>query len=73
MVNGRFTEAWLQGAIVMICQVILEHGEQYAPVLDRLERELAELKRHDDPLNRARRHLERAQASDSANPSRQGL
>ncbi len=57
LVNGRFTEAWLQGAIVMISEVIIEHGEQYAPILDRLERELDTLKQQDDPISRARRHL----------------
>ena len=28
IVNGRFTEAWLQGAIVMISEVILEHAKR---------------------------------------------
>jgi hypothetical protein len=59
----RFTEEWLINAIGVISEVIIEHGEKYAPWLDRLERELAELKRYDDPVSRARRHLARAQAA----------
>ena len=35
-------------------------GVKYAPLLDRLERELAAIKRDDDPISRARRHLARA-------------
>lgn len=54
-----FTEEWLIGAIGVISEVIVEHGTKYAPWLDRLERELAEIKRQDDPLSRARRHLAR--------------
>ena len=46
-------------AIAVISEVIVLHGPQYAPWLDRLERELEELqrKRGEDPLSRARRHL----------------
>lgn len=58
-----FTEEWLRGAIAVISEVIVEHGVKYAPWLDRLERELAALERHDDPVSRARRHLERSQAA----------
>ena len=54
-----FTEEWLHNAIAVISEVIVLHGPQYAPWLDRLERELEELqrKRGEDPLSRARRHL----------------
>ncbi len=57
----QFTEEWLNGAIALISEVILEHGAQYAPILDRLERELEQLKLRGDPVTRARRHLLRAQ------------
>jgi hypothetical protein len=63
----HFTEEWLIGAIAIVSEVILEHGVKYAPLLDRLERELAELKRYDDPISRARRHLARAAAPLSPN------
>ena len=61
--DGRFTEEWLLGAIGLISEVIIAHGSKYAPWLDRLEHELAELKRYDDPVSRARRHLARARAA----------
>lgn len=58
-----FTEEWLVGAIELISEVIVEHGAKYGPWLDRLERELADIKRHDDPISRARLHLERRRAA----------
>lgn len=58
-----FTEEWLIIAIGLISEVIVEHGAKYGPWLDRLERELADIKRHDDPVSRARRHLERRPAA----------
>ena len=35
--DARFTEQWLIGAIALISEVIVEHGPQYAPWLDKLE------------------------------------
>ena len=52
-----FTEEWLLGAIDVISEVIILHGAKYGPWLERLERELAEIRRKDDPVNRAREHL----------------
>jgi hypothetical protein len=54
------TEAQLLADIALASEIILEHGEKYAPLLDRLEMEL-ETRRRDDPVTRARRHLDRAQ------------
>lgn len=54
------TEAQLLADIALVSEIILEHGEKYAPLLDRLEQEL-EARRRDDPVSRARKHLERAQ------------
>jgi hypothetical protein len=59
----EFTEEWLEGKIVLISKVIIKHGAKYTPILDRLERELKELKLRGDPVNRARQHLARAQAA----------
>ena len=61
----HFTEEWLIRAIALISEVIVEHGAEYAPWLDRLEHELEQLKlkRTNDPLTRARLHLERARAA----------
>lgn len=59
--TARVTEADLLEAIEFVCEIIIEHGAKYAPLLDRLEQELAATKRDDDPISRARRHLARAQ------------
>lgn len=56
------TEERLTDAIALVAEVIVRHGAQYAPILDRLEQELAALKRGNDPVSRARMHLARAQA-----------
>jgi hypothetical protein len=69
--GAHFTEEWLIGAIALISEVIVEHGPQYAPWLDRLEHELAELKRYEDPVSRAQRHLARAQAQAAAQAASQ--
>jgi hypothetical protein len=53
---SRFTEEWLLSAISLVSEVIVQHGPQYGPWLDRLEHELGELKKN-DPVARARRHL----------------
>lgn len=50
------TEAQLLADIALVSEIILEHGEKYAPFLDRLEQEL-ERRRRDDPISRARRYL----------------
>ena len=55
------TEAQLLADIALVSEIILEHGDKYAPFLDRLEAEL-ETRRRNDPVSRARMHLARAQA-----------
>lgn len=54
------TEAQLLADIELISEIILEHGEKYAPFLDRLEQEL-EARRRNDPISRARAHLAQQQ------------
>jgi len=58
-----FTEEWLHWAIGFVSEIIVLHGPRYAPLLDRLERELAEMQRTrgEDPVSRAKRHLARLQ------------
>ena len=63
MIQPAITEQRLLSAIAIVSDVIVKHGIKYAPVLDRLERELADLRNVDDPLSRAMRHLARAQAA----------
>ncbi|WP_035679511.1 hypothetical protein [Bradyrhizobium liaoningense] len=53
------TEAQLLADIALVSEIVIEHGEKYAPLLDRLEAELAS-RRRDDPVCRARAHLARA-------------
>lgn len=55
------TEAQLLADIALASELILEHGEKYGPLLDRLEQEL-ETRRRNDPVSRARAHLARRQA-----------
>ena len=55
--NG-ITEERLIEAIVLVSEIIIKHGAQYAPILDRLERELEKLRNQaDDPITRALAHL----------------
>jgi hypothetical protein len=53
----------LERALAAISYAILLDGPVYAPVLDRLEREIAALRVRDDVVSRARQHLERFQAA----------
>ncbi|WP_158669921.1 hypothetical protein [Bradyrhizobium guangdongense] len=59
------TEAQLLADIALISEIILEHGEKYAPFLDRLEQEL-EARRRSDPLSRAKHHLATIKKGDGA-------
>jgi hypothetical protein len=54
------TESELLRDIEIAAEIIVRHGVKYAPLLDRLEQELATMRRGDDPLSRARAHLARA-------------
>lgn len=65
------TEAQLLADIALVSEIILEHGEKYAPLLDRLEQEL-ETRRRNDPISRARMHLARAQAIGATRAAQSG-
>lgn len=58
------SEAQILAAIAVVSEIILEHGETYAPLLDRLEQEL-EARRRNDPMSRARAHLARSRSAES--------
>jgi hypothetical protein len=49
----------LERALAAISYAILLDGPIYAPVLDRLEREIAALRASEDVVSRARQHLQR--------------
>jgi hypothetical protein len=49
----------LERALALISFAIVQDGPVYAPILERIEREIAELRAGDDVVSRARRNLER--------------
>lgn len=48
----------LERALAVVAYVVVRHGAVYAPILERLEREV-EAARRDDPINRAKAILKR--------------
>jgi len=57
--NQAVTLERLERALAVICYAILQDGAVYAPILERLEREIAALRARDDVVARARRNVER--------------
>ena len=55
----------LEWALVFMAQIVLRHGETYAPILERLEREV-EAARRDGATARAKRILEEFRARSAA-------
>lgn len=51
----------LERALAVVSYAITLDGAIYGPILDRLEREIAELRAGDDVVSRARRNLRRLQ------------
>lgn len=51
------TMARLQAALILISQVIVEDGPACAPYLERMEREIDEMRQQNDPVARARQYL----------------
>lgn len=47
----------LERALVAMAYIVVRHGPAYAPILDRLEREVEDRRRRDEPVSRARRLL----------------
>jgi hypothetical protein len=54
------TEAHLMAALILLAQIMEEHGDVYAPLFERLEAELIEMRRQrgNTPADRAKRLLE---------------
>lgn len=59
----------LERALAAISYAILLDGPIYAPVLDRLEREIAAMRANEDAVSRARQYLERFRDQAAANTS----
>ena len=47
----------VERALVFMAYLVEKYGDRYAPILERLERECDELRRHENPKDRARRIL----------------
>lgn len=58
--NNEMTVERLERALLVMAEIVVLHGPAYAPLLNRLERELEQLKR-DDPVAKARRLIETLQ------------
>lgn len=56
--DEAITTERLERALVAMAYVVVRHGAVYAPLLDRLERELEERRRKTAPVERARKLLE---------------
>lgn len=52
------TLAELEEALALMAYIVCRHGEVYAPIMDRLEREVEEARRRVPSAERARRLLE---------------
>jgi hypothetical protein len=60
------TAARIESALDLISEVVVLHNRpQFAPYLDRLERELAAMQSEDDVMARARRRVECRAANDN--------
>lgn len=56
-IDSRIAEAQLEHATALAAYIVSRHGGAYAPIFERLERELAEARKRSDPVERARRYL----------------
>lgn len=56
--NNEVTLERLRAALVLAAYVVARHGDVYAPILDRLEKEYKEAEAKGRPIDRARRILE---------------
>jgi hypothetical protein len=58
----------LERALVTMAYIVVRHGAVYAPILDRLEREIEDRRRQAEPVERARRLLEAYTRAPAAQP-----
>lgn len=52
------TEERIERALAYSAYIVTRYGAVYAPLFERLERELADFRRRAEPVERARRYLE---------------
>ncbi|GGC68294.1 hypothetical protein [Chelatococcus reniformis] len=53
----ELTPERIEQAMVFMAYVVMRYGDQYAPILERLEQELADARRRETPRSRAERLL----------------
>ena len=64
------TAARIESALDLISEVMVRHNRpQFAPYVERLEREIAALQSKDDVMARARRRVEGRAANDNRKPA----
>jgi hypothetical protein len=71
--NYPVTIERLETALAIVARAIIADGAVYAPIFDRLEREIAALRAHDDAVSRAQRYLSARAAADSRNKVTEGV
>ena len=65
--SAAVTAERIESALDIVSEVmVMHHRPQFAPYLDRLERELEALRANDDVMARARRRLAMRAANDNA-------
>ena len=67
MIKAEMTLERLEQALAAISYAIVLDGPIYAPVLERLEREIAAKRASEDVVSRARHHLEQFRDQAAAN------
>jgi hypothetical protein len=55
--NHPITVERLEAALAIVARAVVLDGPIYAPLFDRLEREIAEVRAQDDVVSRAERYL----------------
>jgi hypothetical protein len=71
--NQPITVERLEAALAIVARAVVLDGPIYAPLFDRLEREIAALRAADDAVSRAQRYLAARDAADSRNKVAEGL
>jgi hypothetical protein len=71
--NQPITVERLEAALAIVARGVVLDGPIYAPLFDRLEREIAALRAADDVVSRARRYLSARDATDSRNKVTEGV
>lgn|GEM_PF-1679613 len=55
--DSHLTETRLERALMAVAWLVTQHGDVYAPIFEKLERELATMRQTSTPVDRARQYL----------------